>query len=77
MSKTLAETREKLIKKINQIENSDFLERISVFIDDSESLLNENQQNEVKERRIEYLKNSNEVISLDDFKNSIKAKYGF
>lgn len=71
------ETREKLIKKINQIENPEILERISVFIDNSESLLTENQQNEVRERRIEYLKNSNEVISLDDFKNSIKVKYGF
>lgn len=46
-------------------------------MEDSESLLTENQIDEARERRSEYLKNPDEVISLDVFKKAIKTKYGF
>ncbi|CAM3612807.1 hypothetical protein FLGE108171_05970 [Flavobacterium gelidilacus] len=73
----ILEERKKLIAKINKIENPEILERISLIVEDSATLLNENQINEVRERRVEYLKNPEEVISLEEFKSTIKTKYGF
>lgn len=73
----ILEERKKLIAKINKIENLEVLEKISLLVEDSESLLTENQIDEVRERRSEYLKNPDEVISLDVFKKAIKTKYGF
>ena len=73
----ILEERKKLIAKINKIENLEVLEKISLLVEDSESLLTENQIDEARERRSEYLKNPDEVISLDVFKKAIKTKYGF
>ena len=73
----ILEERKKLIAKINKIENLEVLEKISLLVEDSESLLTENQIDEVRERRSEYLKNPDEVISLDAFKKAIKTKYDF
>lgn len=73
----ILEERKKLIAKINQIENLEVLEKLSLLVEDSSSLLTTNQMNEVRERRSEYLKNPEEVISLEEFKNTIKTKYGF
>lgn len=73
----ILEERKKLIAKINKIENLEVLEKISLLVEDSESLLTESQIDEVRERRSEYLKNPDEVISLDVFKKAIKTKYGF
>jgi hypothetical protein len=74
---TILEERKKLIAKINKIENLELLEKISLFVEDSDSLLSESQMNEVRERRTEYLKNPENIISLDEFKSTIKSKYGF
>lgn len=73
----ILEERKKLIAKINQIENLEVLEKLSLLVEDSSSLLTTNQKNEVRERRSEYLKNPEEVISLEEFKSTIKTKYGF
>ncbi len=73
----ILEERKKLIAKINQIENLEVLEKLSSLVEDSSSLLTTNQMNEVRERRSEYLKNPEEVISLEEFKSTIKTKYGF
>ena len=73
----ILEERKKLIAKINQIENLEVLEKLSLLVEDSSSLLTTNQMNEVRERRSEYLKNPEEVISLEEFKSTIKTKYGF
>lgn len=73
----ILEERKKLIAKINQIENLEVLEKLSLLVEDSSSLLTTNQKNEVRERRSEYLKNPKEVISLEEFKSTIKTKYGF
>lgn len=72
----ILEERKKLIAKINKIENPEVLEKISLLVEDSSSILNENQIHEVRERRSEYLKNSEEVLSLEEFKRAIKSKYG-
>ena len=73
----ILEERKKLIAKINKIENLEVLQKISLLVEDSSSLLTTNQMNEVRERRSEYLKNPEEVISLEEFKSTIKTKYGF
>ena len=73
----ILEERKKLIAKINQIENLEVLEKLSLLVEDSSSLLTTNQIDEVRERRSEYLKNPEEVISLEEFKSTIKTKYGF
>ena len=73
----ILEERKKLIAKINKIENLEVLEKISLLVEDSSSLLTTNQMNEVRERRSEYIKNPEEVISLEEFKSTIKTKYGF
>ena len=73
----ILEERKKLIAKINKIENLEVLQKITLLVEDSESLLTENQIDEVRERRSEYLKNPEEVISLEEFKSTIKTKYGF
>lgn len=73
----ILEERKKLIAKINEIENLKILERISLFIESSESQLSTKQMDEVRERRTDYIKNTENVISLDEFKSSIKSKYGF
>jgi|GEM_PF-2252099 len=73
----ILEERKKIIAKINKIENLAILEKISSFVENSESSLSENQINEVRERHSEYLKKPEEVISLDEFKSAIKSKYGF
>lgn len=73
----ILEERKKLIAKINKIENLEVLEKISLLVEASSSILNENQILEVRERRSEYLKNPEEVLSLEEFKSSIKSKYGF
>ena len=69
--------RKKLIAKFNKLENLEVLEKLSLLVEDSSSLLTTNQMNEVRERRSEYLKNPEEVISLEEFKSTIKTKYGF
>lgn len=73
----ILEERKKLIAKINKIENLEVLQKISLLVEDSSSLLTTNQMNEVRERRSEYIKNPEEVISLEEFKSTIKTKYGF
>ena len=73
----ILEERKKLIAKINKIENLEVLQKISLLVEDSSSLLTTNQMNEVRERRSEYLKNPEQVISLEEFKSTIKTKYGF
>ncbi|WP_438966734.1 hypothetical protein [Flavobacterium sp.] len=72
----ILEERKKLIAKINKIENLEVLEKISLLVEASSSILNENQILEVRERRSEYLKNPAEVLSLEEFKRAIKSKYG-
>ena len=73
----ILEERKKLIAKINKLENLEVLEKLSLLVEDSSSLLTTNQIDEVRERRSEYLKNPEEVISLEEFKSTIKTKYGF
>jgi len=73
----LIEEKKRIINQINEIKDPFVLEKIALYIEDSASILTYNQKNEVRERRLSYLKNTDEVISLDEFKEQIYSKYGF
>lgn len=73
----LIEEKKRIINQINEIKDPFVLEKIALYIEDSASILTDNQKNEVRERRLSYLKNTDEVISLDEFKEQIYSKYGF
>ncbi len=73
----LIEEKKRIINQINEIKDPFVLKKIALYIENSASILNDNQKNEVRERRLSYLKNTDEVISLDEFKEQIYSKYGF
>lgn len=71
------EEKEKVIAKIKELQSEATLDQIKDLLANEGSLLTDNQQNLVRERRTAYLKNPEELLSLEEFKSSIKAKYGF
>ena len=71
------EEKEKVIAKIKELQNEAILDQIKALLTNEDSLLTNTQQNVVRERRAAYLKNPDELLSLEEFKNTIKAKYGF
>lgn len=71
------EEKEKVIAKIKELQSEATLDQIKDLLSNEGSLLTDNQQNLVRERRTAYLKNPEELISLEEFKSTIKAKYGF
>lgn len=74
---SFTEEKEKVIAKIKELQSEATLDLIKALLFTEDSLLTATQQNLVRERRTEYLKNPNELISLEEFKNTIKTKYGF
>lgn len=68
---------EKVIAKIKELQNEAILDQIKVLLTIEDSLLTNTQQNVVRERRAAYLKNPDELLSLEEFKNTIKTKYVF
>lgn len=74
---SFTEEKEKVIAQIKELQSKTTLEQIKALLATEDSLLTSDQQNLVREIRSEYLKNPEELISLDEFKNTIKAKYGF
>ena len=71
------EEKEKVIAKIKELQSEATLDQIKDLLANEGSLLTDNQQKLVRERRTAYLKNPEELLSLEEFKSSIKAKYGF
>lgn len=71
------EEKEKVIAKIKELQSETTLNQIKDLLANEGSLLTDNQQNLVRERRTAYLKNPAELLSLEEFKSTIKAKYGF
>ena len=71
------EEKEKVIAKIKELQSEATLDQIKDLLANEGSLLTDNQQNLVRERRTAYIKNPEELLSLEEFKSSIKAKYGF
>ncbi len=71
------EEKQFIIDKIISVENHDVLTKIISILEHSESALTLEQQNEVRDRRVAYLKNPNELLSENEFMDSIRLKYGF
>ena len=71
------EEKQFIIDKIISVENHDVLAKIISILEDNGSALTLEQQNEVRERREAYLRNPNELISENEFMDSIRLKYGF
>lgn len=56
------------------LSETEFKDKIETFEEDE---ITDGEFRMLEERWEEYLKNPSSVISLDDFKKEIKAKYGF